>query len=768
MNTKGINFKHLTVENGRSFKKVSIPLENQGIVLIQGDNGVGKTSIWDLFEAVLYGSTPGDHEKDELTKNDLDAAYTVTFEKNDVVYAVSLKRKKGKWSYTIQKDSVNITEHTYKDAIAGLPKLIGLTKAEFEGSVHLTQEAQHILIKSKLADRKKYISNFFGIDDRYDQIHLAAKQEAGIIDDQISKLSGLSHAKQMLETELSNLELKDIDEIQTSLTFLQTKYDEAVDKLNEVDKKITTWQEYHKLYDQANLVKNPTEQIKELEKKIVDNRSKLNYIKDIKARNEQAYKVNNAIDELEKNQKTVLLENPQVLQDAVISDLEKELQILSNIKNQNSSVETLRKEILALPKVNELPIEKIEKSLLSLQLDYQTHAKIKKAKERGICTECGSKFNVQDVQTEVALLAELRESIDQLTGDFNQIKDRNTKVKRRKLLEEHLAKVPEFSEENQKRIEFLERFIPAKREYDELTTSLKILSRMDITETINADEITQIHSTIEEDMETMEDLKKCEIAKKLLPKKPKESEETLAKLKMTAHNEIHNIKTSIQNNIQTIGEYKTGNESYLRLSNQLNELNNKLTKLDDLKKEEFFWAKMVDAYGPKGLRIQQLEKMMDLIIQQLPVYCSILFKEKRLVFKHKVDPNNVKILAHREEVDEVNQDEVNSFQHDISAFSGGEKDLMSASFILTLADCVPHHKKANILILDEVDAQLDAEGKYRYTNQLLPMLRKKHDSIFVISHNKEVQLANVYDQVWEITKTNHNSTIKMTKINQYN
>ena len=71
------------------------------------------------------------------------------------------------------------------------------------------------------------------------------------------------------------------------------------------------------------------------------------------------------------------------------------------------------------------------------------------------------------------------------------------------------------------------------------------------------------------------------------------------------------------------------------------------------------------------------------------------------------------------------------------------------------------------MILDEVDAQLDADGKYRYTNQLLPMLRKKHDSIFVISHNKEVQLANIYDQVWEIQKTNHTSTIKMTKINPY-
>jgi ABC-type transport system involved in cytochrome bd biosynthesis fused ATPase/permease subunit len=91
---------------------------------------------------------------------------------------------------------------------------------------------------------------------------------------------------------------------------------------------------------------------------------------------------------------------------------------------------------------------------------------------------------------------------------------------------------------------------------------------------------------------------------------------------------------------------------------------------------------------------------------------------------------------------------------------------MSTSFILTLADCVPYHKKANLLILDEVDAQLTDDGKYRFTNQLLPMLRKKHDSIFVISHSKETQTANIFDQIWEIEKVNHTSTLKITRLNQ--
>jgi len=765
---KGINFKHFYIENGRSFEKISIPLSNQGIVLIQGDNGVGKSSIWDIFEAVLYGSTPEDHKKDELTKNENDAIYTVSFEKNNESYNVSLRRKKGKWTYEIQKENTSITEHTYTDAVKSIAKLVGLTKAEFEGSVHLTQSAQHILIKGELAERKKYISNFFGIDDRYDQIHLAAKQEYEKVAEQIAKLAGLSHSKQMLENELLNLEVKDIDELQNKLNIFQTHMDKLTHRSDTIGKTLTTWQTYEQYTVLANRVENPEKLISEAEKAILDNKLRLTHIQDNKNRNEQAYKVNKAIDDLETSKDNILKKFPDIATDnKSVLEYEKELQLLQNIKSQNESVQALRKEILSLPTVDEIPIQAIEEQLVSLQIEYQTHAKNKLAKEKGICTECGSKFTEQDVHHEIETLTELRESLDVLNEDYTFIKDRNNQVKRRKLIEDHLSKIPKFSKENKDSIKFLQTYIPIKKEYLETEAGLKILERMEITENIDINDIPIIQNTIQKDYERIEELKKCQIAKQLLPQKPKDDKETLLKKKSTLNDEMLKLKAAIQDAMQTMGEYKNINESHNRLVYQLEEINKKLVKVEELKKDEFFWSKMVDAYGPKGLRIQQLEKMMNRIIEQLPVYCSVLFKEKKLSFKHKVDPNNVKILACREETD-TEGNVKNKFEHDISCFSGGEKDLMSTSFILTLADCVPYLKKANILILDEVDAQLDADGKYRFTNLLLPMLRKKHDTIFVISHNKEVQLANIFDQVWEIQKNNHVSTIKMTQINQYN
>jgi DNA repair exonuclease SbcCD ATPase subunit len=254
-------------------------------------------------------------------------------------------------------------------------------------------------------------------------------------------------------------------------------------------------------------------------------------------------------------------------------------------------------------------------------------------------------------------------------------------------------------------------------------------------------------------------IEQCLYARKMIPLPPKEKEEDIFTLKSNSHNQILNLKTAINTTLEAIGEYKSINETHARLTIQLKEIENKLTEVDALKKEEYFWGKMVEAYGPRGLRVQQLEKMMDLILMQLPVYVSILFNEKNLTFKHKVDATNVKILASREVLGEKGN-VVNKFEHDIGCFSGGEKDLMSAAFILTLADCIPVNKRANILVLDEVDAQFDENIKFRFTNELLPMLKKKYSSIFVISHDKNVQLANIYDQIWSLSKKNHKSSIE--------
>ena len=749
----GVVFKSLSLKNCRGYENVVFPLDNQGLVSIQGENGAGKSTIGDILEAVIYGSTSNGFKKDDLTMNQEDAEMCLHFEKNNEDIVTTLQRKGKKWSYDIKKGNEPKADHNYFDAIKTASSLVGLSKDEFEGAVHLAQNAQHKLIKGTLSERKDYISAFFGIDDRYDEVFSAAKEELEKINTKIQNLAGLSHTQQMLLNEVSTSEVKDLEPLQNKIKLWQNKVNTSTVNRTEAEKVLEIWKTYKQYEKEAFEFANPEELEAEIESEIVEKQSKANIIQQIQMRNQQAIKNNTTMDGIETSIRSMLGEFSSLKEDKTsINVYEIELSDLLNLKKQNQNVSSLRNEIKSMPNVKEVPIKKIEEELVNLQVAYQTHLKNKTAKEKGICTECGSKFTVQDVQSEIETIKELKENIDELSKDYGTIKQRNQGVSRRKWICEQLSLVPEFSQENENRILFLQNYSKAKKTYEDLVSKHKMFSRMKV------EKVDESAPDLSEERSLLVKVKKCIVAKKIIPEKPKVEEQILIKTKDDLHNKIINYKSTLDTLMQDLGEYKRTNEVYEKNCNQLKDINGKLTELDSLKKSEFFWSKVAEAYGPKGLRVAQLEKMMDMIIMQLPVYVSILFNEKNLSFKHKVDANNVKILACREKAE--NKSMV-KFQHDIGCFSGGEKHKMSAAFILTLTDCIPVNKKTNILILDEVDSDLDSDGKFRFTNDLLPMLKKKYSSIFVISHDKDVQLANIYDQIWHISKNNHESKLNI-------
>jgi len=747
--------KSLTIKNFRGYENCSFELDNQGLVLVRGDNGAGKSTIWDILEAIIYGSTPSGHKKDELTKNTDDAEATLFLEKNEQQISISLQRKNKKWSYEIKKDGEVSTDHTYYDAIKTATNLIGLTKNEFEGAVHLTQNAQHMLIKGSLSERKDYISSFFGIDTRYDEVHAATKEELEKVQNKIKNLAGLSHSQQMLTSQLGSMQVCDVSILQDQKSSLQHDISFNDDMLRDITTQLNVWDEYNKHYEAASLYKNPEAQIAECEARLIENQSKLKLVTQIKLKNQQAVETNNRIESLEEKISLSLEEYPALSSDTTeVNAYESELRDLSAIKTKNEQVSHLRKEISALPDVKEICVSKIEEELINLQVLHQTYLKNKKAKESGICTECGSTFNQQDVSKDVVKINEIKDSLDILQSDYTVLKNRNQNAKRRVWVLDQLKNVPDFSTENENRISFLRGYIQAKRNYENTKLLLAPLSRMELE---GIPEVPEIDT----DKKLLESLKSCVLAKRLLPTKPKSKKEILLKEKESLVKVQIELNNSLNSINQEIGKITAVNKNYSDISEQLKEIEENLKELDSLKKEEFFWQKMVDAYGPKGLRVTQLENMVDLLVKQVPVYSSIMFNEKHLTFKHKVDANNVKIIANREEVDEKSGKVTNKFQHDISCFSGGEKHKMSTASMLAFTDCIPVHKRTNVLILDEIDAELDHDGKFRFTNDLLPILKKKYSSIFVISHDENVQVANIYDKIWHISKKNHVSKLNV-------
>jgi DNA repair exonuclease SbcCD ATPase subunit len=298
----------------------------------------------------------------------------------------------------------------------------------------------------------------------------------------------------------------------------------------------------------------------------------------------------------------------------------------------------------------------------------------------------------------------------------------------------------------------MSQLIAVKPSYDQLVNQLSVLSVRELQPlTENAEALQKINQLKAEKIA----VDGCLLARKQLPAIPTIPLGTVKSEYDGLESHRHEVNDRKIFLFKELGNLKSQSDNKAKLGVQIAEMKAKTGKLPELTMNLMFWKKMVEAYGPKGLKVRHLSNIMDMVTQRMPYYASVLFKEPGLTFTHSCDSDSIAIIANR-----VSDDGV-TFCHDVSCFSGGEKKRMSVILVLTLADCVPAHKKSNILVLDELDDAMDEDGQYRFVNELLPMLKKDYESVFVISHAAEVKQAAIYDQVWKFTKNSHWTTIDM-------
>lgn len=747
-----IRFKSLAIKNGRTFKDIELPLENQGIVAIQGPNGVGKSTIWSLLQVPFYSATPTGHKRDELTKNKRDSSIEVNYERNNKLCSVAYNRVKKKWKHSITIDGKDETPHDHNDRTKAAKDLLGLTKEEFEGSIHLTQNASHLLLNGKPSQRKQYISDFFNLDSRFDQVLTEAKNEFAKVSGEIEKVSALSQSKQVLEEEIKNYEQKDTSEIENRLKAINENITKQRAILDLLSKERDTISLYNSLITNASLFDNPEEIISKTESKIIELKSSINSAEVVKQHNQKARTTNQEIETLNSRISTLLDTYPNI-NDPSLS--QERLNQLSVLKESYQKTSSLLEELKSLPIVEDVDLDFLQSELNKVRLEKSVWDRKVSAIEKGTCPECGSTFDSNSIEDTKQRVEQWAKVASTMETEVEQAKKTKQVFERRKSLENLTQGVTTFTQEMETELSNLRILLPKKDELKRLKIQLGSLDPMELLEEADTKQSEEEILSLER---TLGEAKLCLQAKTQLPEAPKRGLEDIQKDEELLDKDIQNLQ-SIRDSLNSeLGQIKFSNERYQNISSQIADIEKKLDNLDSLKKEEYYWKSLVDAYGPKGLRVKQLEKIMDLVLKTLPYYTNILFQEKGLEFRHKCDAGNIEVLAKRVE---INGGKTETFEHDISSFSGGEQKRMSIAFVLTLAECVPLTKRANLLVLDEIDANLDADGQYRFINELLPSLKGKYESIFVISHAEEIQASAVYDKVWKISKKNHWSQVEM-------
>jgi DNA repair exonuclease SbcCD ATPase subunit len=142
-----IVFKHLSIRHFRSWRKLDLPLDAQGVVCIQGETGAGKSSIFAGLFWGLYGMTPEDTKADEIRHSRKATAVRIQMTKDGKPYTLTRYRgsKEFKNKVFFEGDGVpRVVEDSHVRTVQGLINhFLGVPPQTFLATTYFAQRNFH-------------------------------------------------------------------------------------------------------------------------------------------------------------------------------------------------------------------------------------------------------------------------------------------------------------------------------------------------------------------------------------------------------------------------------------------------------------------------------------------------------------------------------------------------------------------------------------------------------------------------------------------------
>ena len=186
-----MNIHRVWLQNFMSWKRVDVDLSGHGLVLIEGLNGSGKSSLfvdapaWALFghtvREKLFGSTSREFPVDGVinARTDRGCAVGLVFELDGRVYEVIRSRKHFEYGTAVRLscDGRDISGEGIKETEVKIAELIKASYATFTNSIIFGQGAVKRFSQSTDAERRRILEDFLPELDLFTQAHLHVKND---------------------------------------------------------------------------------------------------------------------------------------------------------------------------------------------------------------------------------------------------------------------------------------------------------------------------------------------------------------------------------------------------------------------------------------------------------------------------------------------------------------------------------------------------------------------------------------------------------------
>jgi len=733
-----IVFKHLHFENVLFYKEVDLPLENQGVVFIGGKNSSGKSLIFSVLCNILFRSSPlGGPRKQIAGKNYFGA---LDFEIDDNSYRIEqfFNHKKYGNGYRIYKNGKDLK------IAGGIPKceafikeLLPITSDEYYNFHFLTQDNFHALVYGKPSDCSSFYSAAFGLE-AYDRIREAIKELIRDINDKLSESRNVMVKVNVLKESLGTMPDKSIlkekyEEVLLKLKTYEKKKEELDGKISEIKEQIRLKERLSylkkKLKKFGNVIPPETiakekdyleDRVKTLEQIVFRGDRKAQLIKELKESNGEKYS-HYSIDSLRKR-----LEE--------LRRLLKERSLIRKRAKYENTIRMYQKRIVeenCEEKLKEAERKRAhtEEAISTINKELK---KLSSLKDKAVCDKCfrpidDPKFVVQQIKNR----KEARQKYEQeLSAIDKTIEQLEKQVKALRKIEAIKARVDELPSGD------LSSLVDISDEIQTLEHVLSLREKLSEYRDISVDEYKEAKEKLPKIKKMMEALKREEAntlkayplmkelssINKKLGDKHLETYGLKKKLKR-AEKRKKDIDRSVSKLSMSVGKLQRELEEIKRIEKELKTLTPDIKRIEKRERKMKLLNALYKAYAPDKLKLDRIHDINSTVVSYLNMLAPMIF-ESPIVFSSvkKSDSSAIYFRKLREKGQE----------RSVRFLSGGMKKRLMLLLIPVISSLVPSSKQSNLIILDEVDANVDDIGTSLIGETLIPFLKKKYNSIFML------------------------------------
>ncbi len=770
----------LKLENFRQHEDSFIEFSD-GITVINGTNGAGKSTILEAISWAIYGTDATRGNKDSIKFNKAKAKAKVRVE-----LALGLDSEIFRIERFLDKADIYLADNSnpivtsQQEVTKYLIEKLGMTKDEFFNTYFTGQKELNFLANQKPVDRRKFISKVLNYE-KIREVQEQARADRNSINNEISGLrQGISDFESLKEEK--KLALIEIAEITNKLNQTQKEFSEKAGVFAKIEPEWENARKNKENFEKKQIeFKFLSEKIKDLNKnietleeknKILEEKSKIFF--EISICETEYRETESKIKELEKLQEKETLKQSYIIK---IEGLEKEIQ--EKLLAQEEVIKSGKEKRLIVDKIPAVK-EEIDKLSKEIQEIETKIASSKKEKEVLIRQK---QQEIEKINKQLLLISEkgkdgacptcerpLKNEFEKVTGNFkDQINCLENEIKSFKLESEKLiikpAEIAKLQRNKEEKEKDLTKFNEIQGEYkNEQDRYLKLKTEIDaknLEKTKSQEELLKFPHGF-----NIEDLKN--LREKIIPLREKFEQILALKVELSS---FEKIKNELSNSIKTKQETADHNqlvEKELKTINYSEESYLKAEKIFSEAKEEFYALKeqMIKIEAEERNikeKITRIEKIEDSNKEKLKLLKE---KQERVDLLSELDRfygqfweklNNqarpeISELAGKFLVDltdgrycelEINE-KYEICLHDDGeikpVISGGEEDIVNLCVRLAISQIIAQRsgKTLSLLILDEIFGSLDENRRNNVVN-LLRSLTNSFEQVILITHIEDIK-----------------------------